>query len=463
MKSSSVAARLLVGTALCFPFAGAVHSQTLADITEEDLAGYSEECRLLVEEYRALADPTIISEDAIIVAVTEDVVEDCVRIREEIAVAVEQTQAEEVEVTEEATIAAEAEVMIPEPNVDVQVPAPTVQLTEQQPQVTIREQPTELQVQQARPTIAVEIPEIRVRVEIPAPQFYMLRPDPEVAVDSPAPEVQVEQGEPVVSVSQGDPELALDLGREGGPVEGGAAVDEAGDANDAVDAQVEAVSPEPQIEIIQAEGEPEVILETAEPVISYQSVDPEVTVMMAEQPIVELEQTGEPTVILETLEERELRLQEQQGLQEQPEQDEASVDPAALQPELEPELEQPEQAAEQPLVAQDMGEQPEVAAGGLMTVSELKEMDVFTVQGENIGNPEAVVDINGEPALVVSSGGFLGLGESQIAVPLSSITVENDRLVLDTLTQEEIESAEGFEYDRNLELPDDEQISVGGM
>lgn len=495
MKRSSVAARLLVGTALCFPFAGAVHSQALVDITEEELAGKSQECQSLAQEYQGDDDPTVVSEDEVITAINDDNAEECARLEEEVSANETQTQqdttgatvteqqqteqtqteTEEVDLSEEATIEGEAEVTVPEPDVDVDVPEPTVQVQQQTPQVNISEAPTELQVQQERPQIDVEIPEIIVRVQIPAPQFYMLEGEPQVEVGTQDPQIQVEQGDPTVDVSQGDPELDLNLS------EGESADGQQTDTADAgatgqqqqVGANVDVSDPsQARVVINEAEGEPRVTLQRAEPSLSYESPEPEVRVMMAEQPTVEVEQTGEPSVTVETQEEREQRLQQQQEqqaqqqeqqAQEQEQDGQAADDTATLQSgQAGQESEQAQAETGATGMATEQTGETTAPGDGMMTVSELRDMEVVTAGGENLGNPEAVVEINGEPNIVLSQGGFLGLGAKQVPVSLSRITVENDRLLLDSMTEEDIDAANDFEYDSNLEMSDDEQVSVSG-
>lgn len=489
MKRSSVAARLLVGTALCFPFAGAVHSQALVDITEEELAGKSQECQSLAEEYQGDDDPTVVSEDDVITAINEDNAEECARLEEEVSAnetqtqqettgatlteqqQTEQTEAEEVDLSEEATIEGEAQVTIPEPDVDVDVPAPTVQVDQQAPQVNITEAPSELQVQQERPQISVEIPEIRVRVQIPAPQFYMLEGEPQVEVGTQDPQIQVEQGDPTVDVSQADPELNLDLS-EGDSPDGQQTAD-GGSVDVGADVSV-SDSSQARVVISEAEGEPRVTLQRSQPNLSYESQEPEVQILMAEQPTVEIEQTGEPSLTVETQEERQQRQQEQQAQQEQQEEaaqqeqqsEQATGDTASL--EAEQTEEQSEQATAQTTGAtsgaavEQSGEATTTPGDGMMTVGELTDMEVVTAGGENLGNPEAVVELNGEPHIVLSHGGFLGLGAKQVPVSLSRVTVENERLLLDSMTEEDIEAANDFQYDSNLELEDDREISVSG-
>jgi sporulation protein YlmC with PRC-barrel domain len=75
--------------------------------------------------------------------------------------------------------------------------------------------------------------------------------------------------------------------------------------------------------------------------------------------------------------------------------------------------------------------------------------DVVNVQGENLGDiKEIMIDVqNGRVAYaVLSSGGFLGLGDKLFAIPWSALTLDADRkcFVLD-IDKERLKNAPGFD------------------
>jgi PRC-barrel domain len=465
MSKSMPVRSILLGTALTLPFAASGLAQV--QINEEQLAGKSAECRQLAELIQNRDEPvTAVPSDDIIGAINADSAEECSALHAQIAPAdgsdlTETEQAseteqvsEEVDLSEEATIEGQAVVSVPEPDVDVQVPPPNVRVTEQHPQIDITQEPLQIDVQQARPRIAVEIPQIVVRVEIPAPQLYVLRQDPQVQVSEADPQVEVVQGEPAVSVRQADPELNVELGvdveEQAGEATGtetaGASQETSGEEQQ-VEGDVSVAEDEPQVEIVQAEGEPQMSYESGEPSLAYQDVEPEVLVMMAEQPTIEVQQSGEASVVLETAEEREQRRQQQQ----------AESEGTGEQAQPEQQLAQTQQTE-----PQDAATEAEAGGSATMTVAELMGMTVVTADGEDLGSPAAFVDINGEPNLVLESGGFLGIGGKEVPVRMSRVSVQDEQLLIETLTAEEIEAANDFEYDDNLRLPEDEQIEVGG-
>lgn len=441
---------LLLSTALSLPIGGMAGAQSLVDINEEELSGKSQECQSLAQAYRDDDDPTGVPEDDVVSAINEDAIEECSTLEQQLSASSSQSSSEsdseavseEVDLSEEATIEGEAEVSVPDPNVDVQVPPPNVTVTEQQPQVTVTEKPVDVQVNQKQPDVTVEIPEIVVRVQNPAPDIYILSTDPDVQISSADPDVQIEQGEPTVNVTQADPELNVDLGVDmdessGGGDQSNTSSSSGGNAQN-VTGDTEVASSEPEVEIVQPEGEADVSVEGSDPNVSYQSAEPNVSVMMAEQPTVEVSQSGEPNVVIETPQEREQRLAQQDSEQGSTEQSSQSDQAAAP------------------------SEDAPSAGGSTMTVGDLMDMQIVTEDGEGLGNPEAIVEIDGEPNLVLSSGGFLGLGGKQVPVPLSRATQQGEELVIDGLTDADIEAANDFEYDSNLEMGEDQQVQIGG-
>lgn len=86
-------------------------------------------------------------------------------------------------------------------------------------------------------------------------------------------------------------------------------------------------------------------------------------------------------------------------------------------------------------------------AGGQATVAErtgyleLGDMNVVTPNGDKIGEVEEVLmDASGKVvAVAVEVGGFLGIGDDDVIIPLDQLRLENEQLVT-TLTKEQIEA-----------------------
>ena len=450
---------LLMGTALVAPMAGAVHAQSIT-INEGQLTGKSAECRTLARDVAGIDVAQLpIEAQEIVAAINADDPDECASYSTEVVSAAgTQTQrgtdqatleetdtdnervTEQVTVSEDATIEGLARVTVPEPEVDVEVPAPSVRVIQQQPQVEVEQGPAQLEVEQAEPTISVEIPEIVVRVEIPAPTVYMLMSDPEVRVGVADPEIEVEQGEPRITVAQAEPELAVDLDVDAGADGAEAQTADAGQAStqgavegeaQGVGADVELAQSQPQIEILEADGQPQLTYRSGEPSIEYAGAEPRISVSVAQQPTIEVSQAGETRVIVESAAEREQRRQGR------------TQDDAANR-------------------AAPEGQQQVAAGGTQMTVGELMDMDVVTADGEDLGEPDAIIDVNGQMHLVLEDGGFLGIGGKQVPVPLSRVLIRGDELVLQNMTEDEIEAANDYSYDRSAVLPMDQPVQITG-
>jgi sporulation protein YlmC with PRC-barrel domain len=82
--------------------------------------------------------------------------------------------------------------------------------------------------------------------------------------------------------------------------------------------------------------------------------------------------------------------------------------------------------------------------------SKMLGSSVYDVQNRDIGSvKDLVIDNDGRVAdAVVDVGTFLGMGGKYVAVPLSAIKTDNNRLTLD-MTKEQLQAAQAY----NLENP----------
>lgn len=439
---------LLAGSALTLTMAVPALAQTL-NVDLAELEGKSAECRALgqfIADQDGLiagVEPTRIAD-----AVNADVAAECTEIQRLLMVeagtvgdsaqATAETAAETeadvttetVETAQEATIVGEAVVRVPEPNVDVRVPQPEVTVRTAPPQVSVQDGAAQIEVLQAQPEIAVEIPTINVRVTMPAPSIYVLQADPQVSVAAVDPQVEVVQGEPEITITQPDPELDIDLGIAGGDQVAADQTEEVEQEADTTGAQqvsgnVETTQQQPIVSFVASAEQPRVEITRAEPEVSFTGAQPNVIITLAEQPTVDVQMAGEPQVVIETPEEREQR---RAG--------------------------QPREAADA-----DLGAAGATAAGAL-TVGDLMGMSVVTADGEDLGAPEAVIDMDGQQYLLLSSGGFMDIGDKVVPVPMSSVSMSEDRLILNTVTEADVERARNFEYDENAALSADQSVMI---
>jgi sporulation protein YlmC with PRC-barrel domain len=82
-----------------------------------------------------------------------------------------------------------------------------------------------------------------------------------------------------------------------------------------------------------------------------------------------------------------------------------------------------------------------------MTAESLNGKEVVTATGEEIGSIDEVgySATHQERVAVVEAGGFLGVGEKRVAIPLSDLEMGTDDNVKTSLTRESIEAQEEFD------------------
>lgn len=107
----------------------------------------------------------------------------------------------------------------------------------------------------------------------------------------------------------------------------------------------------------------------------------------------------------------------------------------------------------------DYGVEP--GYGGLTLVlgaSTLNGNDVYNTQEENLGSiKEIMLDVHGGTVsyAVLSSGGFLGIGDKLFAIPWPALTIDtqNKRFILD-VPAERFKNAPGFDKDHWPDMAD---------
>jgi sporulation protein YlmC with PRC-barrel domain len=113
----------------------------------------------------------------------------------------------------------------------------------------------------------------------------------------------------------------------------------------------------------------------------------------------------------------------------------------------------PTQSAPTPLPAQSVAPAPPPAAAvpaaptRQMTVSDLTDKDLEGPNANEVGDIERVVEANADKKqhLVISRGGFLGMFETEVAIPVENVAVQGDRIVLRNMTPEQIKTLPAFD------------------
>ncbi|GGK43012.1 PRC-barrel domain-containing protein [Salinarimonas ramus] len=91
------------------------------------------------------------------------------------------------------------------------------------------------------------------------------------------------------------------------------------------------------------------------------------------------------------------------------------------------------------------------ALGGISTVfataDDLDDVEVYGINGEEIGEvEEIVVGADGTHYIVLEVGGFLGIGDDDVAIPMDRFAARGEEsLVLVSMTEDELEAMAEYE------------------
>ncbi|MFN7024966.1 MAG: PRC-barrel domain-containing protein [Pseudorhizobium sp.] len=281
----------------------------------------------------------------------------------------------------------------------VQVPEPDVTVQQANPRVAVQQNQPEIVVYQPAPVVTVDIPQPRITVRIPQPDVNVSQAQPQVQVEQGQPQVRVSESEPQVRVQEDETQANVQVQRSGQPVV------RIQDSEQQANVRYEAE--EAQVRVNRAEGEPEVRFEETEQAATQQRRTEETAAANAE-------------------------------------------------------VDQENTAAIAPREGVDMAVGVDATRDVSLTVADIKDYDIVGANGNDLGDIEDVVTVNNRLYAVVTSGGFLGLGEERAAVPLSSLYVTDEETLLGpNVTQERIDGLANFDSTRYPNLPDDHPVTLG--
>lgn len=245
--------------------------------------------------------------------------------------------------------------------------------------IVVQQPAPAVRVDQAAPQVTIQQAQPSVTVRQGQPEILVRQPAPTITIDIPQPEIIVRMPPPDVAVAQAQP-------------------------------QVEVNQPAPQVQVIQPEQQAQVQLQRSEAQVNV--TQPE------QQANVQIEQTGQPIVRYERAEPQ------------------VTINQAEGQPSIRVEQLTAEQAArgQQQAAVDNMALRP-------IPIATLDDMDVINERGEQIGDVEEVlIGPDSKVWVVVGHGGFLGLGEKEIALSTEYLWLQDDKLVVNDLTDEDIKA-----------------------
>lgn len=288
------------------------------------------------------------------------------------------------------------------PRLRIEQPTPQVLVDPAEPEVTVRQQNPQIIVRQAPPTVTIN------------------QPQPEIIVRMPEPQVDVATGQPEVMVRQGEPQV-----------------------------QIEQPQQQAAVAVQQSQAEVQIQDDQQQAAVAISRARPEVTFERTGEPQVEfMQEQGQPTVRYERMQ----TAQQGQQMQAQQEQQQAQAGDGM-------------DRARQMLV-----EEGEVEATGALNartrnvaITELEGQTVYNYRGQELGDVERVVATpNDEFLVVIGAGGFLGMAEEEVALPLQRLSLRGDQLLVRGVTESDIEGMQDYEtrYPQARELGAGEEVDV---
>ena len=295
-----------------------------------------------------------------------------------------------------------------DPQVEVTVPDPTVQVTQAQPEVI---------VEQAEPEIVVSVPKPTVEVQQQAPIITVTQAEPTITVTIPEPTVTIRMPEPDVSVDQAQPQVNVAQAQP----------------------TVRFIRPEPNIRIERAEAQ--VMIDQGDANVQIQETETAAVAIRQAEPEIRVQQSEEANIEVSRAD-AQVRVEEAGDANIQVEQADAKV------------MVEGNDAMQTETAAMSVTDTDAVRQAYIVALEktpfyqydmeQLTSADVYSVTGENIGSVNDVV-VNGQDVFaVLEVGGFLGLGDDEVPVPLSQLQVNGDNIVV-PFTEEQLE--EMPEYD----------------
>ncbi|UWR33995.1 PRC-barrel domain-containing protein [Sulfitobacter sp. W027] len=289
---------------------------------------------------------------------------------------------------------AEVDVTVPEPDVNVSQEAPVVTVEQGQPEVTVQVPEPNVRVQQQAPIITIEQAQPQVTVRIP---------EPVVTVQLPKPKVDVTTGEPVVDLQQPEPVVKF-------------------------------VRPEPKITI--EEAEPKVTIENAEADVNVDEAGKAKVDVEQKEAQVNVQQSDDANVVVEEAEEPKVNIEASEAADVDVEQEQARVLMEDFNADEQGNMEEEDRARYQ--------ENVQRLPIFNLTAEELTGRSVATETGEDVGEID-FIGVRGDTIVaIIGVGGFLGMGENEVAIPVEKLILREDEVIVPGVTEERLESMPEF-------------------
>lgn len=216
---------------------------------------------------------------------------------------------------------------------------------------------------------------------------------------------------------------------------------------DQAPAEAQVTQPAPDVTVI--DPEPRVKVDTKKPQVSINQPKPEVEVDQA-TPQVEVNKAGQPDVTIK-------ETSPAQPMQTGQNQDQSQRDPAQKMDETAQDRSQDQMnqgqtqdRAAQSQMSQDQQAQPQ---GQAIAGRELIGKEVIGQTGEQVGEvTDVIVNDSGMQKVIIERGGFLGMGEKEVAVDMEKLSISPDGITLN-MTDQQLSQMPDYE-DQGIVNPD---------
>jgi hypothetical protein len=291
---------------------------------------------------------------------------------------------------------ATVDVTVPDPDVDVTQGAPVVTVEQPQPEITVVVPEPTVRVQQQAPIITVEQAQPQITVRIPEPVVTVMVPQPEVDVETGEPIVNLDQPQPIVRFVRPEPKITIEESEPRISVEQ-ASADVDVDAAEA--AVIDVDQAEAEVNVNQADG--------ANVVVDEATTEPEVMVVDGGEAQIDIDQ-AQARVITE-----EFNADETGTM--------AEADLTRYQ----------ESVKDLPLFN--------------LNSDDLVGRSVATESGEDVGEIDFVGVRGNTIVAIVGVGGFLGMGENEVAIPLDKMYARGNEIIIPGVTETRLEAMPEFD------------------
>lgn len=353
--------------------------------------------------------------------------------------------------------AAQADTDVDGGRIVVNQPEPRVLVEQDAPEITYSQDPAQARVEQAAPQIIVRQAEPTVRVQMPRPQITITQAEPEIIVRMPEPNVTVDVPEPRFNVSQAQPDVRVNQPEPQVSVQ---MEQPEVDVQDQDQAQVQVERGQAVVRREGAEQQARVQIEHAQPQVRYERAEPNIEFVSEGEPQVTYNRTGEPNVRVERMGDQaasqqgqpdQQARQNQQAMQDQQGQPDGDRTASIGQDQM------PEQAYEAL-----RGDGRMEGAATTVRVDELVDREIVNARGDQLGQVERVVANGNRTYLILAEGGFLGMGAREVALPLDRVSSirGDDQLVLQGLSEEDLEAMPRWNADSGQELGDEAEVEI---